>query len=79
MRLSYRPATRRHRGAALAALLALALLAPPLAGPPAALAADPGFSQQRFFGSIETQHLLDDPEVVVQGDRVLHLRFRVRR
>jgi len=34
---------------------------------------------KRYFGSIGTQHLLDDPEVVVQGDRVLHLRFRVRR
>ena len=27
---------------------------------------------------VETQHLLDDPDVVVQGDRVLHLRFTVR-
>ena len=26
----------------------------------------------------DTQHLLDDPHVVVRGDRVLHLRFRVR-
>ena len=26
-----------------------------------------------------TQHLLEDPAVVIQGDRVLHLRFRVRR
>ncbi len=34
---------------------------------------------KRYFGSVETQHLLDDPHVVVQGDRVLHLRFRVRR
>jgi dihydrofolate reductase len=32
-----------------------------------------------YFGSVGTQHLLDDPYVVVQGDRVLHLRFRVRR
>ena len=30
---------------------------------------------KRYFGSVETQHLLDDPDVVVQGDRVLHLRF----
>ncbi len=36
-------------------------------------------SGKRYFGSIETQHLLEDPHVVVQGDRVLHLRFRVRR
>jgi len=33
---------------------------------------------RRYFGRVETQHLLDDPHVVVQGDRVLHLRFRVR-
>lgn len=32
-----------------------------------------------FFGRIEGQHLLDDPHTVIQGDRVLHLRFRVRR
>ncbi len=34
---------------------------------------------KRYFGPVETQHLLDDPHVVVRGDRVLHLRFRVRR
>ena len=34
---------------------------------------------KRYFGSVEAQHLLEDPHVVVQGDRVLHLRFRVRR
>ena len=26
-----------------------------------------------------TQHLLEDPDVVIQGNRVLHLRYRVRR
>lgn len=36
-------------------------------------------SGKPFFGSVDTQHLLDDPHVVIQGDRVLHLRFRVRR
>jgi dihydrofolate reductase len=36
-------------------------------------------SGKRYFGSIEGQHLLEDPDVVVQGDRVLHLRFKVRR
>jgi dihydrofolate reductase len=36
-------------------------------------------SGKRFFGSIEGQHLLEDPHVVIQGDRVLHLRFKVRR
>ncbi|KRA32413.1 dihydrofolate reductase [Nocardioides sp. Root614] len=36
-------------------------------------------SGRRYFGPIETQHLLEDPHVVVQGNRVLHLRFRVRR
>jgi dihydrofolate reductase len=33
---------------------------------------------KRYFGSIEDQHLLEDPHVVVQGERVLHLRFKVR-
>ena len=31
-----------------------------------------------FFGSLDSPHLLEDPHVVIQGDRVLHLRFRVR-
>lgn len=34
---------------------------------------------KRYFGSVDGQHLLEDPHVVVQGDRVLHLAFRVRR
>ncbi|WP_210650214.1 dihydrofolate reductase family protein [Nocardioides sp. SYSU D00065] len=34
---------------------------------------------KRFFGSLDVPHLLEDPHVVIQGDRVLHLRFRVRR
>jgi dihydrofolate reductase len=34
---------------------------------------------KRFFGRIEGQHLLEDPHVVIQGYRVLHLRFHVRR
>ncbi len=34
---------------------------------------------KRYFGSVDAQHLLDDPHVVIQGDRVLHLRYRVRR
>jgi dihydrofolate reductase len=36
-------------------------------------------SGKRYFGSIDGQHLLEDPHTVVQGDRVLHLRYRVRR
>jgi dihydrofolate reductase len=36
-------------------------------------------SGKRYFGSVEAQHLLEDPHVVIQGDRVLHLRYRVRR
>jgi dihydrofolate reductase len=36
-------------------------------------------SGKRYFGSINGQHLLEDPHVVIQGDRVLHLRFKVRR
>ena len=34
---------------------------------------------KRYFGSVDAQHLLEDPDVVVKGDRVLHLRYRVRR
>lgn len=36
-------------------------------------------SGKRYFGPVDAQHLLDDPDVVIQGDRVLHLRYRVRR
>lgn len=36
-------------------------------------------SGRRYFGSIDRQHLLEDPDVVIRGDRVLHLRFKVRR
>jgi dihydrofolate reductase len=36
-------------------------------------------SGKRYFGSVDGQHLLEDPHVVIQGDRVLHLRFKVRR
>ena len=36
-------------------------------------------SGKRFFGSVDAQHLLEDPDAVVQGNRVLHVRYRVRR
>ncbi len=36
-------------------------------------------SGKRFFGSVDTPQLLEDPDVVIQGNRVLHLLFRVRR
>ena len=36
-------------------------------------------SGKRYFGSVQAQHLLEDPEVVLQGNRVLHLTYRVRR
>ena len=36
-------------------------------------------SGKRYFGSVDAQHLLEDPHAVVRGDRVLHLRYRVRR
>jgi dihydrofolate reductase len=36
-------------------------------------------SGKRYFGPVDGQHLLEDPDVVVAGDRVLHLRYRVRR
>jgi len=34
---------------------------------------------KRYFGSVNSQHLLEDPHAVIRGDRVLHLRYRVRR
>jgi hypothetical protein len=36
-------------------------------------------SGKRYFGSVHAHHLLEDPDVVIQGNRVLHLRYRVRR
>jgi dihydrofolate reductase len=36
-------------------------------------------SGKRYFGPVDSQYLLEDPDVVVRGDRVLHLRYRVRR
>jgi dihydrofolate reductase len=36
-------------------------------------------SGKRYFGSVDAQHLLEDPDVAIQGHRVLHLRYRVRR
>jgi dihydrofolate reductase/AraC-like DNA-binding protein len=36
-------------------------------------------SGKRYFGNIDGQHVLEDPHVVIQGDGVLHLRFKVRR
>lgn len=34
---------------------------------------------KRYFGSVDAQHLLADPEVVVPGRRVLHLSYPVQR
>ncbi|NEA67107.1 dihydrofolate reductase family protein [Streptomyces sp. SID12488] len=34
-------------------------------------------SGKRYFGVTDARHLLDDPHTVIQGDRVLHLRYRV--
>jgi dihydrofolate reductase len=36
-------------------------------------------SGRRYFGDVSAQQLLEDPDVVIRGDRVLHLRYRVRR
>lgn len=36
-------------------------------------------SGKRYFGQVHGQHLLEQPDEVIQGDRVLHLRYRVRR
>ncbi|MFI5731527.1 dihydrofolate reductase family protein [Kribbella sp. NPDC051587] len=35
-------------------------------------------SGKRYFGSVNAQHLLEDPDVVLQANRVLHLRYQVR-
>jgi dihydrofolate reductase len=35
-------------------------------------------SGKRYFGSVPAQRLLEGPDTVIQGDRVLHLRYRVR-
>ena len=34
---------------------------------------------KRYFGPVDSQHLLDDSSIVIKGDRVLHLRYHVRR
>ncbi|WP_227982523.1 dihydrofolate reductase family protein [Nocardia spumae] len=34
---------------------------------------------KRYFGGIDGHCLLEDPHVVVRGERVLHLKFKVRR
>lgn len=36
-------------------------------------------SGKRYFGPVDGQHLLEDPDVVIRGDRVLHLSYRVRK
>jgi hypothetical protein len=36
-------------------------------------------SGRRYFGSARAQHLLKDPDEVIQGNWALHLRYRVRR
>ena len=36
-------------------------------------------SGKRYFGSIDGQHLLEDPDVVIAGRRVVHLRYPARR
>ncbi|HEX7993485.1 MAG TPA: dihydrofolate reductase, partial [Streptosporangiaceae bacterium] len=36
-------------------------------------------SGKKYFGSMREQHMLEDPDVVIRGNRVLHLRYRVRR
>jgi dihydrofolate reductase len=36
-------------------------------------------SGKRYFGSVRAQHLLEDPDLAIQGNRVHHLRYQVRR
>ena len=31
-----------------------------------------------FFGRVDGRHLLEDSDIAIQGDRVLHLRYKVR-
>ena len=33
---------------------------------------------KRFLGSLTDEIVLDDPHVMVQGERVMHLRYRLR-
>jgi len=35
-------------------------------------------SGKRYFGPVDRQYLLEDPDVVIKGNRVLHLRYPVR-
>lgn len=35
-------------------------------------------SGKRYSGSVQMQHLLEDPDAVIQGERVLHLRYQTR-
>ena len=36
-------------------------------------------SGKRYFGSVDAPHLLGDPDTVIQGNRVLHVHYRVAR
>jgi dihydrofolate reductase len=36
-------------------------------------------SGKRYFGDLSAQCRLEGPDVVIKGDRVLHLRYTVRR
>lgn len=36
-------------------------------------------SGKRYFGSVRAQQLLDDPDAVIRANRVVHLRYPVRR
>lgn len=36
-------------------------------------------SGKRYFGSVDMQHLLENPDTVISGNRVLHLSYLVRR
>src|SRR5699024_12571409 len=36
-------------------------------------------SGKRYFGPVNRQQLLEDPDVVIRGNRVRHVRYPVRR
>jgi hypothetical protein len=35
-------------------------------------------SGKRYCGPMEAQHLPEEPDTAIQGDRLQHLRYRVR-
>src|SRR5690554_2084827 len=51
----------------------------PRRSPPACPAENSSRMMRRSAQRVDAQHLLEDPPTVIQGNRVLHLCYRVRR